>query len=335
MKNLIQCNQLEIGYSSKTDGSKRLFPVFDLQLNAGELTALVGPNGAGKTTLLRSISGNLKPISGKIFLMQKELQYYQAGELAKIISIVTTDKIVDNHISVFDVVATGRYPYTGFWATLSVLDKEIIFSCLELVGMTDFSERLFHRLSDGERQKVMIAKALSQDTPIIFMDEPAAFLDYPSKIELMHLLQKLVRQHQKTILYSSHDLDHVLQTADRLWLIAQGKPIQTGIPEQLVLDGLIESYFTRAGLHFDAEKGKFSHTFSGKKKIFIKAEGINGIWLRNALDRKGFVESDDSQCELKIEIIDQKFHLTIKTKIYVCIKIEEILIQLSEYEKAD
>jgi len=312
MKSLIVCHNLCLGYKNKSETQVPLFPSFNISLNEGELTALVGPNGAGKTSLLKTITGNLKPLSGQLFILGQNLTDFHADELAKIISIVLTDRILDQNINVFDVVAMGRYPYTGFWATLNKYDKSVVNQSMEMVGIESFAERTFATLSDGERQKVMIAKALAQDTPIILLDEPAAFLDYPSKIELMHLMQKLVNQHHKTILYSSHDLDLVLRSADRLWLVASGKPIVSDIPEQLVLDGFIEKYFTRAGLHFNFEKGQFTQPISGDKKICVISHGITGIWLCRALERKGWSVSQNMNEDIVVQYVNREFIVTKK-----------------------
>ncbi|NOU47150.1 MAG: ABC transporter ATP-binding protein [Bacteroidales bacterium] len=334
MKNLIECRNLAIGYKDKNEKEKILFPAIDVSLKEGELTALVGPNGAGKTSLLKTISGNLSQLSGQIIIRNKDLKSYSAGDLAKIISIVLTDRILDQHIKVFDVVATGRYPYTGFWATLDQQDRKMINMSMEMVGIESFNNRTFVTLSDGERQKVMIAKALAQDTPIILLDEPAAFLDYPSKIDLVHLLQSLVNNHKKTILFSSHDLDLTLRTADRLWLVGAALPIKTGIPEQLVLDGFIEKYFVRHGLHFDPEKGQFIQPPAGNKNICLIAKGLKGIWLQNALVRKGWSVNQNEDENIVIQLVNDEiiFRKDLKTESFE--NIELLLNKLCQNENS-
>lgn len=332
MKNVIECKSLAIGYKEKYKKETILIPDFSIELHESELTALIGPNGAGKTTLLKTISGNLSPITGEITLLGKNQKNYSSVELAKLISIVLTDRILDQHIKVFDVVATGRYPYTGFWATLNHHDQSVIINSMEMVGVESFANRTFNTLSDGERQKVMIAKALAQNTPIIFLDEPAAFLDYPSKIELIHLLQNLVKRHNKTILFSSHDLELVLRSADRLWLVAPGKHIVTDIPEQLIFDGVIEQYFNRTGLRFDAMKGQFSQPDRGNKRISIFAEGLTGVWLCNALERKGWQVNQDAGEPVSVQYIKDEYILTNQEKITCFKKLEYLLIEIDKYE---
>ena len=332
MRNVIECKNLAIGYKEKYKKETILIPDFTIELHESELTALIGPNGAGKTTLLKTISGNLSPIAGEINLLEKNLKSYSSVELAKLISIVLTDRILDQHIKVFDVVATGRYPYTGFWAKLNQHDQSVINNSMEMVGVESFANRTFNTLSDGERQKVMIAKALAQNTPIILLDEPAAFLDYPSKIELIHLLQNLVKKHNKTILFSSHDLELVLRSADRLWLVASGKPIVTDIPEQLILDGIIEQYFNQTGLRFDAMKGQFSQPDRGNKRISIFADGLTGIWLCNALERKGWQVNHDTDEPVCVHYIKEEYILIYKEKTSCFKKLEYLLTEIDKYE---
>ena len=158
-------------------------------------------------------------------------------------SLVLTDKPDDMFLKVLDIVAAGRYPYMGLLARLKDKDHEIVMQSLDTVGITELAERNFISLSDGEKQKVMIAKALAQDTPIIFMDEPAAFLDYPSKIELIHLMKRLSREQGKTILFSSHDLELLLRYSDQMWLVAPKKSLKVGSPKELVDNGIIDKYF--------------------------------------------------------------------------------------------
>jgi iron complex transport system ATP-binding protein len=332
MNDLLHTQKLVVGYNERKQSPKKLFPDTDITLNSNELTALVGPNGAGKTTLLRTLSGQLPALEGEVFLGESNLKSILPSELAKKISIVLTDRITDPHLRVFDVVAMGRYPYTGFWAKLYQNDRDIVYESLKRIGISEFSQRLFTTLSDGEKQKVMIAKALAQDTPIILLDEPAAFLDYPSKIELMHLMQQLVNEHHKTVLYSTHDLDLVLHTADRLWLAGKEKPLISGIPEQLVLDGSIGTYFSRDSLIFDLFKAQFLSAKKAKKTIGLQADGLLGIWIHNALERKGYVvEQMNSSCNITLK--EKQIYLTYEDKILSINTIEELLETLKRHEK--
>lgn len=238
MNEVIKTQNLSIGYNGKP-----LMTDINVSLNAGDIVALAGPNGAGKTTLFKTLTASIKPVSGEVSLMGRNLSDYSATERASLFSLVLTDKPDDMFLKVLDIVAAGRYPYMGLLARLKDKDREIVMQSLDTVGITALAERNFISLSDGEKQKVMIAKALAQDTPIIFMDEPAAFLDYPSKIELIHLMKRLSREQGKTILFSSHDLELLLRYSDQMWLVAPKKSLKVGSPKELVDNGIIDEYF--------------------------------------------------------------------------------------------
>ena len=235
---ILKTSALSIGYETKTVVSD-----INVSLNEGDIIALVGPNGAGKSTLFKTFSTHIKPVSGKIELFGKDLMSYSPKERAKLLGIVLTERPDDMFLKVFDVVAAGRYPYTGMFGKLSENDENEIKASLELVGVNHLIDRVFNTLSDGEKQKVMIAKAIAQNTPVIMLDEPTAFLDYPSKIELFSLLKKLAKEQKKAILFSSHDLELLLRYTDNLWIIAKNKPFAAGQSSELLKRGVIKDYF--------------------------------------------------------------------------------------------
>lgn len=235
---ILKTSALSIGYENKTVVSN-----INVSLNEGDIIALIGPNGAGKSTLFKTFSTHIKPLGGKIELFGKDLMSYSPKERAKMLGIVLTERPDDMFLKVFDVVAAGRYPYTGMFGKLSENDEKEIKVSLELVGVNQLIDRVFNTLSDGEKQKVMIAKAIAQNTPIIMLDEPTAFLDYPSKIELFSLLKKLAKEQKKAILFSSHDLELLLRYTDNLWIIAKHKPFAAGQSAELLKNGVIKEYF--------------------------------------------------------------------------------------------
>lgn len=226
-------------------------------LYSGELTCLLGPNGAGKSTLLKTLTAFIPPICGEIYIEFKPLSSYSDAELAKVIGVVLTEKLSINNMSVEELVGMGRSPYTGFWGRMNDYDKEVVNEAISLVGITSLKGRMVQSLSDGERQKVMIAKALAQETPVIFLDEPTAFLDYPSKVEILLLLQRLAREKCKTVFLSTHDLELALQIADKVWLMDKTFGVTIGTPEDLALNGDISRYFQRDGLAFDIDSRLF------------------------------------------------------------------------------
>ena len=235
---ILKTSSLSIGYDSKTIASD-----INVTLSEGDIIALVGPNGAGKSTLFKTFSTHIKPVGGKIELFGKDLHSYSPKERAKLLGIVLTERPDDMFLKVFDVVAAGRYPYTGMFGKLNENDEKEIKVSLELVGVNHLADRVFNTLSDGEKQKVMIAKAIAQNTPIIMLDEPTAFLDYPSKIELFSLLKKLAKEQKKAILFSSHDLELLLRYTDNLWIMAKNKPFVAGHSSELLKNDVIKNYF--------------------------------------------------------------------------------------------
>lgn len=226
-------------------------------LREGELTCLLGPNGAGKSTLLRTLSGTLTPLSGSVVVDGRRLDSYTPRELARIIGVVLTEKPPLGSMKVEQLVAMGRSPYTGFWGRLSADDMALVDEAIAQVRIENLRGRTVASLSDGERQKVMIAKALAQQTPVIYLDEPTAFLDFPSKVEIMQLLRSLSLHREKTVFISTHDLEIALQIADCAWLLDKEHGLVTGTPRELADNGSLGVYFNRDGVRFDPLTGHF------------------------------------------------------------------------------
>ena len=218
----------------------------------GTLTCLIGHNGTGKSTLLRTIARLQPSIDGRVLIGGNDISTLKPTRLSRMLSIVLTSRPDVRNMTVEELVALGRAPYTGFWGRLSADDRRIVRQSIESVGITAMAERRVCTLSDGEMQKVMIAKSLAQQTPVILLDEPTAFLDFPGKIDLMLLLQRLAHEERKTILLSTHDLETALQTADRLWLLANGA-LHDGTPHELADQGFIDDYIGRKSVKFDKQ----------------------------------------------------------------------------------
>lgn len=246
----IEIKSLSTGYRGKNNVTVVAHDI-NATIYGGELTCLLGPNGAGKSTLLRTLSAFLPPVKGEITIMGRNLHDYSDKELAKTIGVVLTEKTDLRNMSVEDLVGLGRSPYTGFWGTLHQQDREIVANAIEMVGIGNLKDRMVQTLSDGERQKVMIAKALAQETPVIFLDEPTAFLDFPSKVEIMQLLHNLSRTTGKTIFLSTHDLELALQISDIIWLMDQTNGVVIGTPEKLATEGTLSRFFSQRGIKFD------------------------------------------------------------------------------------
>ena len=261
----IRIESLSTGYRAKNN-VRIVARDISATINGGELTCLLGPNGAGKSTLLRTLSGFMPPIKGDITILGRNLRQYTDKELAKTIGVVLTEKTDLRNMSVEELVGLGRSPYTGFWGTLNDNDRQIVSDAIRMVGIESLRDRMVQTLSDGERQKVMIAKALAQQTPVIFLDEPTAFLDFPSKVELMQLLHNLSRTTGKTIFLSTHDLELALQLADTIWLIDQDNGVTTGSPVRLATDGSLKRFFSQRNISFDI------HSIDGSLCIIPKSE---------------------------------------------------------------
>jgi iron complex transport system ATP-binding protein len=235
---VLKTKDLHIGYKDKA-----ILPPINVSLEEGSLIALIGPNGAGKSTLFKTLTAHIKAIGGSVELMGKELSECSAKEKAMLIGLVLTERPDDMFLKVYDVVASGRCPYTNFFGKIEKEDENIIQESLDIVGINQLKNRYFNTLSDGEKQKVMIAKTLAQNTPIIFMDEPTAFIDYPSKIELFSLMKMLTKERNKTIIFSSHDLELLLRYTDDIWLISKGKQLISAKKDDLIGNDILKEYF--------------------------------------------------------------------------------------------
>lgn len=305
-KPTIEIRSLMTGYHSR-HGSSIVSENITETLFSGELTCLLGPNGSGKSTVLKTLCGFIPPLDGDIMVQGRSISSYSSQELAGIIGVVLTDKLTLNNMCVEDLVALGRSPYTGFWGRLSSYDKRIVDEAISLVRIEDLRERMIHTLSDGERQKVMIAKALAQETPIIFLDEPTAFLDYPSKVEILQLLQKLSRFNQKTVFLSTHDLELALQIADKIWLIDKKYGVKTGTPEDLALSGDLGKYFEREDMYFDSSSGMFKISTPATEKIRIIGSGVRKKMIVRSFARNGIGVDDSLDNEYVVIIKDNGY----------------------------
>lgn len=247
----IELTSLKIGYSGRV-----IHPEINASLRAGEITSLMGLNGAGKSTLLRTICGFQPPLAGEVTIMGRELREYSQSELSLRLGVVLTERVSSAGVNLYDLVSLGRHPYTGLFGKLSNEDHAIIREAIDAVGMGHKSSSYVGELSDGERQKGMIAKSLAQQSPIIILDEPTAFLDVTSRIETMQLLRQLAHSLNKTILLSTHDLDMAIELSDKIWLLNGDEPLISGTPAKLITSGEIGRFFNRGDIHFDIDKGR-------------------------------------------------------------------------------
>lgn len=325
---------LVIGYASKYN-HKVVAKDINACIYSGELTCLLGANGIGKSTLLRTLSSFQPKLSGSVYIGNKELNKYTEKELAKLISVVLTERLEIKNMTSRELIGLGRSPYTGFWGKLSDEDEKLVKDAIQMVRIEKLAERLVQTLSDGERQKVMIAKALAQETPIILLDEPTAFLDFPSKVEIMQLLHRLSRETNKTIFLSTHDLELALQIADKIWLMDKPTGIHIGTPEDLSLDGSLSNFFAHKGIIFDTHTGLFRIENESQKEIKLKGHGQKYAMVRKALLRNGIYADRNIESTDYIEcgnIDEPGFKLHISGESIHIHTIEELLSYLSDYK---
>lgn len=296
-KAVITANNLCIGYRQGKQ-EKRVHEHLSFQLYPGELTCLLGANGTGKSTLLRTLAASQPALSGELLVERKPLSAYSEKERSRTIGVVLTDKTQAGGLTVYELVALGRQPHTGFFGRLNKSDHAIIEEALVAVNISHKAQSYTAELSDGERQKVMIAKALVQKCPLILLDEPTAFLDVVSRIEIMTLLHRLAVEQNKAILLSTHDIEQALVLADKLWLLSKENGLQCGVTEDMILSHRMDGLFSRNDIRFDYAHGVYYPKVDSHRNIIVEAsDEVLLHWTTNALNRHGYACCSDSVAE--------------------------------------
>ncbi|MDY5824637.1 MAG: ABC transporter ATP-binding protein [Candidatus Coprenecus sp.] len=258
-------------------------------LRRGELTSLIGLNGSGKSTLIKTLCGFLPPLEGDVRIAGKEISRYSAGEFARKVAVVLTDKTYSGAITVRELVSMGRYPHTGWLGKLSRRDILIVDESMAATGVCHKADSFLSDLSDGQRQRAFIAKALAQQAPVIILDEPTAFLDVAGRSETLSLLHRTASDMDLSIFLSIHDIDNALMYSDKIMVIRESSPMLFDTPENLVMDGKISDFFAEKGLFFNEMSGQISHyNSSDTVQVGIKGDKLTARWLSNALFRYGF-----------------------------------------------
>ncbi|WP_313807213.1 ABC transporter ATP-binding protein [Flavobacterium sp.] len=252
---ILHTQNLSIGYTSKKDKTV-IAANLNLNFSEGKLITLIGANGIGKSTLLRTLTGIQKPLEGEVFLNNQLINSYSSVTLAQNLSIVLTEHLPPSNLTVFELVALGRQPYTNWLGNLSEEDIQVIHQAMELTQIESLASKKHYEISDGQLQKVLISRALAQDTPLIILDEPTTHLDLVHKVKLFKLLKKLSNETQKCILFSTHDVDLAIQLSDEMIVMTAEKVVQNQ-PCQLISDGTLNALFKDESIRFDAERGKF------------------------------------------------------------------------------
>lgn len=305
---ILQTHDMAVGFGQ---GSKRttLLKGLNLKLEQGSLVALLGRNGAGKSTLIRAITCDNAPIEGSVEIDGNPASNITKHQLSRLVALVATERIMGGAFTISELVALGRQPHTGFLGRLSKHDKEVVSQCLEAVGISHKAQQHVASLSDGERQKAMIAKALAQETPIIVLDEPTAFLDVASRIETMQLLHKLAHEQNKAVLLSSHDISQSLLLADELWVITSDHEVVTGTTEQVVMSGAMDRVFGDTSIFFNGNLCDYEAQLPTVATVRINCDDNNlARCMTNALLRNGIAVDETSDIIIKVDDVN---HITL------------------------
>lgn len=290
-REILIIESLSLGFKNRKE-TVRLLPPFSAKACYGELVALIGVNGIGKSTLLRTLARLQPALGGTVRIDGTVTASMSGNEFARNVGYVSTEVVNASNMTVTDLVALGRYPHTNWFGQIRTEDQEVIRDAVEKAGLSGFRDRYVTSLSDGERQRAMIARVLAQDTRILVMDEPTAFLDVNSKYEIIHLLRELTRQRDKTIIFSTHDLQAALSQADRIWLLLKDG-IREGAPEDLMLDDAFDKLFEKSVVKFDSRHGSFVMKTKGRGSVCLEGKGKEKYWTSRALLRSGFTVDDD------------------------------------------
>lgn len=328
-KPLLETRGLAIGYRKHKHPVCIVAKKIDVTIPAGKFVCLLGPNGAGKSTLIRTLAGMQMLLDGMILINGDSLRDLSARVLAKRMSLVLTQRVAVGMMPVMSFVALGRHPYTNWTGWLRREDEKAVCQAIADVGIELLADRPVCELSDGERQKVKIARALAQEPRVMILDEATAFLDLPHRVELMTLLKRLAHESGRAVLLSTHDLDLALRSADSLWLLSPGGPIREGVPEDLVLNDAFSATFSDGGIAFDKGSGAF--VVAGRKRgtVALFGDGVPAMWTYRALERAGYhivpCRTDVLCVEVILENERSVWHILDDGRKSSCSSIEELL----------
>ncbi|MCI8585982.1 MAG: ABC transporter ATP-binding protein [Lachnospiraceae bacterium] len=260
----------------------------ELRLKRGEILTLIGPNGAGKTTILKSIIRQLSPLSGVVYLDGKEIGSMSGKELSRKLSVVLTERVRPELMTCEDVVATGRYPYTGRFGVLSGEDRRIVRESMELVHIEELSDRDFTQTSDGQKQRVMLARAICQEPEIIVLDEPTSFLDMKYKLEFLSIIQNMSRTRNLSVIMSLHELDLAGRISDKIACVREDRIDRFGTPEEIFSEGYIQTLYRMTAGSYDERTGNLElEPVKGEPEVFVLSGGGTGTAVYRRLQREG------------------------------------------------
>jgi iron complex transport system ATP-binding protein len=284
----------------------------NLSARAGEMVCLLGTNGTGKSTLLRTLARIQPALSGSVKIGGADLRQLSQMELARRLGVVLTERVMVGALTARRVVELGRYPYWDWSGRMTQTDHDAVDWAIEAVGAAHLASRDSMSLSDGERQRFMIARALAQEPSILLLDEPTAFLDVPSRVELMGLLRRLARDEQLASVVSTHDLELALRMADTLWLVARGNKLTAGTPEDLILAGSVADAFQAESIRFHPEERAFRLVTEARGSAIVRGDGLNAVLAAAVLEREGYqiVTHADDALTISVERETTSWELT-------------------------
>lgn len=304
---ILSSDGLAIGYTDRKSGTKRIADGLTVDLHRGRFVCLLGPNGTGKSTLIRTLAGLQEKLAGEVYLNGEALETLSPRNRARTISLVLTDVMPMGIFSVYSLVALGRHPHTRWNGILTKADHQKVEWAIKAAGAETLKDRNVTELSDGERQKVMIARALAQEAPLLLLDEPTAYLDLVRRIELMHTLRDLSHTQEMAILQSTHDLELAMECADELWLLSEDGKITKGTPEALALNGALEVLFSSQELKWDSQHGSFQIHQEPCAWAHLVGDGPELLWTKRMLRRQGYgLSADKDTAFITITVGGQK-----------------------------
>lgn len=283
----LRTRDLAVGYRTRRT-RRAVLECVNLTVRAGELVCLLGPNGIGKSTLLRTLARMQPALWGTVELGGADLRSITNAELARRLGVVLTERLAVEALPARRIVELGRYPHSGWFGRISDRDRRVVDWAIDAVGARHLADRDFSRLSDGERQRVMIARALAQEPVVLVLDEPTAFLDVPSRVELMGLLRQLTREGPLAVVVSTHDLELALRTADLVWLVMPGGELMTGAPEDVVLAGGLAQTFEGRQIRFHPEERTFRLLTGDCGEAVVQGVGLRAALATAVLEREGY-----------------------------------------------
>ena len=292
---------LAVGYRSRR-ASTVVLEGLNLSVKAGELVCLLGPNGTGKSTLLRTLARIQPALSGLVEIDGVEVGRLSRMEFARRLGIVLTERAMVGALSAYRLVELGRYPHLDWYGRLSPKDHEVVKRAIRAVSAEHLESRDSSSLSDGERQRFMIARALAQEPSILLLDEPTAFLDVPSRVQVMGLLRRLARDENLAIVVSTHDLELALRMADTLWLVALGGKLQTGTPEDLILNGSLAEAFKADNIRFQPEERAFRLSINTRGRAIVRGAGLHAVLAAAVLEREGYEVVPQGECAFEVTV---------------------------------